>query len=384
MTPARSLENPRWLVAFGLLMCALLPLCFLPAARAQNLDKPLQSIDEEITAFAYAPDGRIVYSVYRRVKTKVYDALEHDDIWIQDAGGKRRRILEGQKYTRGAQAFSYLLDSFRWSRNGHFILAELFTTTVLDDSGKTEDSFQTMVYDDSGHEIRINKGDNVIPDAANPFFLPDNATIAFLSEAVKPRQLFSLKSTRLDIGPLKSPHDGRTFRDVVPILGTISIVAVEQDRGITGPNRLQRLDLFTDNDKELATLESYEGGLSVSPSGKTVAYFIDKEILEIRDLASPNRAARLRIGLGVFRWSPDESRILLKRALEKKSGDLVWIDLPALAPIPANHEIPVAQPTPVPILHGLTFRDFAISPDGRSLAVIIPGKRSLLVFPLPR
>jgi len=240
------------------------------------------------------------------------------------------------------------------------------------------------LLDDSGHEIHIAKGDTVIPDAANPFFLPDNATIAFLSEAVKPRQLFSLKSTRLDIGPLKSPHDGRTFRDVVPILGTISIVAVEQDRGITGPNRLQRLDLFTDNDKELATLESYEGGLSVSPSGKTVAYFIDKEILEIRDLASPNRAARLRIGLGVFRWSLDESRILLKRSLEKKSGDLVWIDLPALAPIPANHEIPVAQPTPVPILHGLTFRDFAISPDGRSLAVIIPGKRSLLVFPLPR
>jgi hypothetical protein len=33
---------------------------------------------------------------------------------------------------------------------------------------------------------------------------------------------------------------------------------------------------------------------------------------------------------------------------------------------------------------GLTFRDFAISPDGRFLAVIIPGKRNLLVFPLPR
>src|SRR5207302_6084541 len=68
---------------------------FSSACPAQNLDKPLQSIDEDITAFAYAPDGRIAYSVYRRVKTKVYDALEHDDIWIQDAGGKRRRLLEG-------------------------------------------------------------------------------------------------------------------------------------------------------------------------------------------------------------------------------------------------------------------------------------------------
>jgi dipeptidyl aminopeptidase/acylaminoacyl peptidase len=370
-------------------LCALCALCvnsffFLSSARAQNLDKPLQSIDEEVTAFAYAPDGRIVYSVYRKVKTKLYDALEHDDIWLQEANGKRRRLLEGQKYTRGAQAFSYLIDSFRWSRNGHFILAQLLTTTVLDDTGKTEDSFQTLLLDDSGHEIRINKGDNVILDAANANWLPDNATIAYLSEFLKPHVLFSLKSTRVDIGPLKSPQDGRTFRDVSPIPGTVSIVAVEQDRNMNGPNRLQRLDLFTDNDRELATLEGYEGGLSVSPGGKKVAYFIDKEILEIRDLTSPNRVARLRIGLGVFRWSPDESRILLKRSLEKKSGDLVWIDLPTLAPVPANQEVPVSQPTPISILHGLSFRDFAISPDGRSLAVVITGKRNLLVFPLPR
>jgi dipeptidyl aminopeptidase/acylaminoacyl peptidase len=364
------------------LFCLLAGCCSLPAARAQNLDKPLQSIDEEITAFAYSPDGRIVYSVYRKVKSKDYEALEHDDIWLQDSNGKRRRLLEGQKYTRGNQTFSYLIDSFRWSPNGHFILAQLLTTMVLDDAGKTEDSFQTLVLDDSGREIHIDKRDSVIPDAAAPFFLPDNATIAFLSETVKPRQLFSLKSTRIDTGPLKSPHDGRTFRDVSPIPGTISIVAVEQDRAMNGPNRLQRLDLFTDNDMELATLDSYEGGLSVSPSGKKVAYFIDKEILEIRDLTAPNRLARIRIGLGIFRWSPDESRILLKRSIEKKSGDLVWIDLPPLA-ASSGHDVPVSQPQPIPVLHGLSFRDFAISPDGRFLAVVITGKRSLLVFPMP-
>jgi len=384
MTCTCSRSRFRWLRRLCSLVCALVGCCSLPSARSQNLDKPLQSIDEEVTAFAYAPDGRIVYSVYRKVKTKVYDALEHDDIWLQDANGKRRRLLEGQKYTRGAQSFSYLIDSFRWSPNGHLILAQLLTTTVLDDAGKTEDSFQTLLFDDSGKEIHINKGDSVIPDAVDAFFLPDNVTINFLSESVKPRLLFSLKSTRIDIGPLQSPHDGRTFRGVSPLPGTVSIVAVEQDRAMNGPNRLQRLDLFTDNDKELATLEGYEGGLSVSPSGKKVAYFIDKEILEIRDLTSPNRVARLRIGLGVFRWSPDESRILLKRSLEKKSGDLVWIDLPPLVPIPANHEIPISQPTPISILHGLSFRDFAISPDGRSLAVVITGKRNLLVFPLPR
>src|SRR5579885_2408688 len=74
-----------WLVASLLVFLA-------PAAtslQAQEIDKPLQSIDDEITAFAFSPDGRIVYSVNRGFKTKQYD-LEHDDICIQEAGGKRR------------------------------------------------------------------------------------------------------------------------------------------------------------------------------------------------------------------------------------------------------------------------------------------------------
>src|SRR5258706_111598 len=195
MTCPCSLSRYRWLRRLCSLVCAVVGCCSLPPAKAQNIDKPLQSIDEEITAFAYAPDGRIVYSVYRHFKTKEYD-LEHDDIWLQDAGGKRRRLLEGQKFTRGNRPFSYIVNSFRWSPNGRLILAELLTTTVVDDSGKAEDSFQTMLFDDSGHEIRVNKGDNVIFDAANPTWLLDNATIGFLSEAVKPRQLFSLKFTR--------------------------------------------------------------------------------------------------------------------------------------------------------------------------------------------
>jgi hypothetical protein len=365
-------------------LCALGVLCVSPfffLSSSQSLDKPLQTIDEEVTAFAYSADGRLVYSAYRKVKTKAYD-LEHDDIWVQDAGGKRRRILEGPKYARGNQQFSYIVNSFRWSPNGRMFAAELLTTTV-DDSDRAADSFQTLLFEDSGREIRINKGDNVILDAASPFFLPDNATVGYLSETVKPRQLFSLKATRTDIGPIKTPHEGRTFRDISPVPGTISILAIEQDHAMNGPHRLQRLDLFTDNDRELATLDGYEGGLSVSPSGKLVAYYVDKEVLEIRDLAALNRVARVRIGLGIYHWSPDESRILLKRAIEKKSGDLVWIDLPALAAAPA-HEVPIAEPTPIPVLRGYIFRDFAISPDGRSLAGVITGRRNLFVFPLPR
>ncbi|HXM90816.1 MAG TPA: hypothetical protein VN974_04680, partial [Candidatus Dormibacteraeota bacterium] len=155
-----------------------------------------------------------------------------------------------------------------------------------------------------------------------------------------------------------------------------------QDRAQTGPPRLMRLDLLSQDDKELATLQDFAGGLSVSPSGKKVAYYVDKEVLEVRDLSSSHRVARVRAGFGVFHWAPDEQRVLLKRAVEKKTGELVWIDIPELAEVGDGKEIPVAQPAPRPILREIGFRDFAISPDGKLLGVIAVGKHSLSVFPL--
>jgi dipeptidyl aminopeptidase/acylaminoacyl peptidase len=137
----------------------------LASLRAQELDKPVQNIDEDITAFGYAPDGRIAYAVNRPFKTKQYD-LEHDDIWIQDAGGKRRRIFIGEKFQRGAAPFTYSVNSFRWSPNGHLLLAELFTTTV-DETGKTVDTTMTLVLDENGKEVHLGAGDNVIKDAAD-------------------------------------------------------------------------------------------------------------------------------------------------------------------------------------------------------------------------
>jgi len=105
-----------------------------------------------------------------------------------------------------------------------------------------------------------------------------------------------------------------------------------------------------------------------------------KFAISLRSIAWPSSHWPRRLSL----VARDESRILLKRSLEKKSGDLVWIDLPpALAAALSGHDIPISQPQPISILHGLSFRDFAISPDGRSLAVVITGKRNLLVFPLP-
>lgn len=358
--------------------------CSLPAVRAQNpdLEKPLLNIDEDISAFAFAPDGRIVFSIRRHFHTKQYE-LERDDIWLQETNGKRRRLLQGEKFQRGNTPFSYTIDSFRWSPNGRLILAQLFTTSVVDEHGNTQDSMMTMALEDTGKQIRLGGDDDLIKDAWNASWLLDNATIVYLTEIVKPKVLFSFKYVNITAGR-GSVFEGRTFLDSSPIVNTNVAIGVERDRNLTGPPRLQRLELLAQEDRELATLDGHDGGICVSRSGQKVAYFLDRETLEVRELMDPNKIARLRVGLGVFQWSPDDNRILLKRALEKKSGDLVWIDIPPLAAHTEDKDPPVTQPVPVSILHGLSFRDFAIAPDGRSLAVIAPGKRNLLVFPLPQ
>ncbi len=375
--PGQLLNRPR--------LCALLLLVFScsygPQARAQDLDKPLQNIDEEVTAFSFAPDGRIVYSVRRNIKTKKYD-LQHDDIWIQDANGKRRRLLQGDKFNRGEELFSYAVDSFHWSPNGRLVLAQLFTTTVVEE-GRTEDSFQALAFEDSGKELHFGKGESVIKDCYNPSWLQDNSTIIYFNEAIKPRQLFSFRYMNISTGPAGPAFEGRTFIDSDRIPRTNAAIAVEQDRTQSGPPRLQRLELLAQDAKEIATLDSYAGGLSVSPSGKKAAYFIDREILEVRDLTAPDHFVRLRVGLGVFHWSPDENRIMLKRAVERKSGDLVWINIPQLAAQTSSKDVPVLTPTPQPILRGISIREFNISPDGRFLAIVLPGKRNLQIFPLP-
>jgi hypothetical protein len=372
----------KWVRQWCVLVCVILGCCSMPATGAQvtNSEKPLQTIDEDITAFAFAPDGRIVYSVRRNMKTKLYD-LQHDDVWLQETNGKRRRLLLGEKFKLGNTPFSYAVDSFRWSPSGRLILARLFVTSVIDESGKTQDSFVTVVLEDNGKEVRINGGESVVRDSAKAFWLKDSATIVSMIEAVKPRALLSFQFTNVRTGPA-GPFEGRTFLDAAELPNSNLAIAVEQDRGQTGPPRLLRLELLAQDDKELATLQSFDSGLSISPTGKKAAYYVDKEVLEIRDLGAPRRAARVRVGLGVFQWSPDESRILLKRAIEKKSAELVWISLPELTEIPDGKEIPVTQPTPQPILHGVTFRDFEISSDGKLLGVVAPGKHNVMIYPL--
>lgn len=368
--------------ALALLLAILLTSQFPATARPPQFDKPILNIDDEVTAFAFSPDGRIAYSVNRGFKTKKYD-LEHDDIWIADTGGKRKRILEGNKFSRGTQPFTYTVERFSWSPNGRLLLAQFFTS-ALDESGRPEDSINTLVLDDNGKDLRPGGTDNFIRNAAQANWLLDNSTIVYLTEVLKPRMQFSFKQSNLNAGPSHNSFEERTFLDSDVLPHSNVTIAVERDKALTGPPRLQELDMASQDDKEVATLDGYQGGLRVSPSGKKLLYFIDREVLEIRDLADPSRVARLRVGLGVAQWSPDESHILIKRAVEKKSGDLVSVAVPRLAAPPKGQDPPVLDPEIRFLLHGLSIRDFAISPDGRFIGIIPPGKRNLQIYSFPQ
>jgi len=374
---------PRW-AALALAFCVWL------AAGAVEQDAPTLNVDETCTAFAYAPDGRIAYSVRHILTTRQLE-IQRDDIWLIGLDGKRRRIVNGEKLIQGASrskgpaAFSYAIQSMRWSPEGTRLTVEMLTSEMIDPRGDTREGQLTLLLDDAGREIRIAGADSVIPYATNAAWLADGVTVVYLQEAVKPKLLYSIHTVRPVAG-----REGALFADHVFAAAAWNAkqnigVAIERERSLSGPLRLVALDLLKETHRELATLDDFQGGLSLSPSGSKVAYFRDNEVLEIRELAAPERVARVRVAFGAYQWARDEQRILLKRGLERRSGDLAWLAVPspdaANAKPGSRSQVPEAELRPV--LHGLSFRDFELSPDGHFLAVIQPGKRNLLVYPAP-
>src|SRR5215471_1158741 len=370
------------LAGFALVLLTLSSLPFVGVGRAQNMDKAAMNVDEDVTAFAYAPDGRIIFSVRRLFKASKKYELQRDDIWLLETNGKRKRLLEGQKFTHGDKPFTYQVESFTWSPNGHIVAIQLYTSTVDPEDDSREDARALLLLDDNGKELHPRGPDALVMNAESPMWLRDNSTLVYMAEEIAPRQLFSMQYLHMSGGPPTKVFEGRTFIDAERIPGRNSAIAIERDRNMDGPPRMQKLELLSQDDKEMATLDAFVGqaGMSISPTGAMAAYFLDNEVLEIRSLEEPNKIARMRVGLGVLKWSADEKRIYLKRTIEKKSADLVTFDVPGLVAHPRGQQPLLLEPEPTPLLHGLTIREYAISPDGRFLAVVLPGKRNLQVF----
>ena len=372
-------------------------LFFPPPVAAQAL--PSLTIDEEVTAFAFAPDGRIAYAVRHTFGVKKLQ-MQRDDIWIATPDGKRTRIIDGKKLFEKAPPYSYAVQAVRWSPDGSRLAVEIYTSK-MDQDENTKEGYATWLMDTSGKDIAISRGPGTLEEAAGSIWLADGATLAFLHEGMQPKLLFDVRTLRPSTGQIDTPFPDRTFSAVAWCVrrdGTSAAAAIERDSTLSGPMRLVWLDLQKNERRELAQLPGYAGQLSVSPSGKFVAYFRDQETFEVREVARPERVGRVRVAYGPFVWAADESRVLIKRGMfelstrgsGRRSGSLDWLTLPPLGAPPAAASAKSLAPSAVdlpsgnlrPALSGLLFQNFAISPDGRSLGVTAPGSRPLQIFPI--
>jgi dipeptidyl aminopeptidase/acylaminoacyl peptidase len=362
--------------------CASTIAAGVPPLHAAQAATPRVSIDDDCTAISYATDGRLAYATRHIFNLQKFQ-VQRDDIWILEKDGRRRKILNGEKMTRGVEAFSYTITRLRWAPDGTRIAAELVTTQVNAKGEQVEDNLLLLVNQD-GREMKIADGDNAVRGAIDGTWLANGAKLAYLTETVKPNLMFSITTIESPGGHVFPLFDRHSFAALAWNAKRGMAVAIEKNLADASQTRLVELNLMSEDYRRLAALESFVGGLSFSPSGSKVAYFRDINILEVREIADPSLVARVSVAYGTVNWAPDEKSLLVKRGLERQEGDLVWVSLPALATDPENGKTdPVVSPALIPILNGQTFRDFALAPDGHSVALTLLGKHNLQIFDLP-
>jgi hypothetical protein len=359
----------------ALLLCFALPYAastlITPGrvATTSGTDAPKISVDDDCSAFAFAPDSsRIVYAAQRLLHSRHLE-MQRDDLWVVNLDGKRRRLVNGEKLVQGPAAYSYAIHAVRWSPDGTRLTVEMLTSQMVDASGDTREGELTDLMDENGKEIKIQGADSAIQGASQAVWLADGVTVVYLREAMKPHLLFTVESVRPVAGRGGVLFEGRPFTAVAWDRVRGAAVAIERDPNLSGPIRLVWLDLDKQTVRELAVLDGYLGHLTISPGGSKIAYFRDGDTLEIREVSHPEKVERVPVAYGRYQWALDERRILLKRGPDRQTGELLWVSLP--------------DGMLQPLLHELIFHDFEISPDGHWLAVTQPGKRVLQVYPLP-
>jgi len=361
-------------VLLALFLVLSLTLHFPPQARAQG--KSLVKVDEDVQAFAIAPDNRIVYSVQHMRKVKKA-RLERDDLWISSPEGRQKKIVDGEKLFADP-LLSYQVQSFAWSPDGRRIAVMMQTVEMEQPKGTRDqqmDEQQTVrgavaiyLMDAEGHQIPIQgMKDGLLSDGYNAAWLADGATLVYVTRTGG--DFYELNSLRPTEGKSKPLFQGHTFAALAWDTKNNQAFGIEESMKVLSSPMLVRLDLVKETRTAIMPIDQYAGDFALSPSAQKVAYFRDGDTLEVRDVSNPgDKPAQVRVAIGQFQWGHDEKRVLLKRGDPLKSDRLTWVGL-----YDGQFE---------PLLHDLEFHDYAISPDGQFVAVTEPGKRSLLVYSL--
>lgn len=337
------------------------------AAGLQAQVKPKLVVEDDCQQFAVGPNGVIAYTVphLKRVK-KVLTG--RDDIWVVNQDGRKKRIVEGEKFMPQLPPTSYVVDSLRWSPDGHRLAVNMTMQTVSsedDNTGSPGGLKAILLLDENGGEIKVAGSEKrFIENAFEGAWMAEGATVVYLT-GVGPYQIWGVKPSD---GKPKALFEGHTFDGVVWDPQRNQAFAVGKNLSLFGREVIVDLNLLKETVSEVARVNGFEGRMSVSQSGNKIGYFKDGDTIEVIDLRQPQKPVSVRVGYGRFEFGADEKRVLLKRGPVDKSGSLVWVG--------------IADGTFQPILHDLMFHDFEIAPGGGEVVVTDPGKRVLKVYPL--
>ena len=346
----------------ALLALLILPALLAPALLAQ--DKPIMEIARDCQTFSVSTNNKIVCAVphVKRIKKVV---IQRADVWTTSPNGRDKLIVDSEKFMPIPPPQSYIVDSLSWSPDGSRIAMNM---TLEKPAGEDEPASTTKaiaLLDDEGHELKVESSKTrFFENAVRATFLADNSTVAYLVGA-GPYKIGRLSTVT---GQSSTLFGDRTFEAVVWDAAHNQAIVISQNLNVQNRQAIFALDLLHEGIREISRVDAYVGGLTLSPSGNKVGYYSDGDTIEVRDLANRSKPTDVRAGMGVFGWSHDERRVLLKRGPPDKSGELIWVGL--------------YDNTFVPALHGLEYHAFAIAPDGASIAVTEPGREVLRVFPL--
>jgi WD40-like Beta Propeller Repeat len=357
--------------------------------------KQVAVFDQDVQAFAISQDNHVVYAVERMKRIKKL-IVEHDDFWVGDVDGKKRKIIDGDKFSPVPfspdeepsdpgdskhpplpHQHSYQVDTLTWSPDSKRIVVKMDTSELAQPRGSIVQQLDeqqtvrpnTILYlmDADGREISISGSKTAtLSDAFNAAWLADGQTLVYLSKTTG--GLSQINAMRPADGKKRVLFDGFTFAAVAWDTKRNQAFAIEQNTRLVGPPKIMQLDLAAERVTELGSVEEYAGFLTVAPSAKKIAYFKDGDTLEVRDVVGRARPVVVRVAIGEFQWSRDEQHILLKRGQPTASNNLVWVG--------------VYNGAFEPFFHGLEFHSFAIAPDGATVGVTEPGKRSLVMYRL--
>jgi hypothetical protein len=351
-------------------------LCWLGAVLAPRLSaqfaKPVLHVEGDIPVFAMAPDNRVAYAE-RHIKRVDKTEVERDDLWVVSLGGKKERLLDSQKIAKGAKTTNCAIREIRWAPDSRHLIAGVITAPMGDEDVALPATARAIAMDDSQREVPMETALATSIEGTHAAWLADGATVVFLGGAAEqgrfPGRSTPISSVRPPNGKPAAMFEGSAFQDVAWDIPHNGAMAVERSPETKEGLQLVWLDLVSQKKRVITPIANFQGQLTISPSGKRVAYFGDVETIEIRDLAAPAKAISMHVPPGYIAWVPGEQYLLLKRGDPAHSTEIFWIHIP--------------DGGMQPLLHDLVFGSFQVSDDGNYLGLQNAGQTGFQLIPLP-